>query len=360
MRLAGAADAARCAGEDRVPGAQGHTVAEFGDDPGEGEGHLAAGRVLQQPAVGLAPHPQADEVVDLVGRRQPGPERHGRVDALALEPLAAVRPLEIALGDVVGDEKAEDVVHGLRFGDRASVAADDQRDLGLVVPLGEEVGVVGDVVGRADDRVGALGEEGGMLGPPVRELSLAPALRLLEVVPVVPAGAQDVAVEAVQRGFQADLGRRHGPAGCRRTGRFEGFLAAADDVVGGAGLRRQHHDRLLGSVHDAGAPGAVDGQGREFHVAPFALSGSGPADDRARIDCMTAVKSTRHTFLALSQCGGGAVRGGGRGGVGTRAGCRRLLRCRTHARVRRPTAARAGSRRPVDTRSYTCRRERNG
>jgi len=44
-------DAAGRAGEQDIPGAQGHAVAELGDEPLEPEGHLLGRRVLQQLAL---------------------------------------------------------------------------------------------------------------------------------------------------------------------------------------------------------------------------------------------------------------------------------------------------------------------
>jgi len=138
---------------------------------------------------------QVVRVTHLVQGGDPRAEGHGGVDALALQPLPTMRPLQIALRNVVGDTEAEDVVEGLFLGYRPAVPADDECSLCLVVPLVGDLRVVGDVVMGTDDGVRALGEEGGAFRPLLRILSLALALGLFEVVPAVPARAENVPVE---------------------------------------------------------------------------------------------------------------------------------------------------------------------
>ncbi len=93
----------------------------------------------------------------------------------------------------LGDAQPEHVLPGPLFRDGPAVLADDQRDFGFIVPSGRDRRVERDVVERADHRARALGEERRMPRPLRWVLSIAFAPGFLEVVPVVPARAQDVA-----------------------------------------------------------------------------------------------------------------------------------------------------------------------
>ena len=55
------------------------------------------------------------DVLELVGRDQPGAERPEGGAALALHPLAAALRLEVALGDVVADAVAGHIGQRLGF-----------------------------------------------------------------------------------------------------------------------------------------------------------------------------------------------------------------------------------------------------
>ena len=66
--------------------------------------------VLAALAVDFEPQPQVLRVGHFVFGHQPGADRAERVAALALVPLAAAFDLELALGDVVHDAVAGDVV----------------------------------------------------------------------------------------------------------------------------------------------------------------------------------------------------------------------------------------------------------
>ncbi|MNT23529.1 hypothetical protein D3C72_1589500 [compost metagenome] len=218
MRVARIADAGRRAGNDKVARLQGHAEREFGNQFGNRKGHLGHRRVLHQFAVDQAL--QADLVrVDLVGGHQERAQRHGAVDALALQPLPAVAPLQVALRNVVGQAIAPHMLHGACRGNAAAVGADDQREFGLVVPPGRNAGVKRDVVARADQRVRALGEERRRLGAR-HVLPLAPAFAFQEVVPVVPANAEHVAPQPVQRRQQVQRAEREArqPAVAQRGG----------------------------------------------------------------------------------------------------------------------------------------------
>ena len=66
-------------------------------------------------AVDVEPHLQLLQVGDLVLGDEPGAERAERVVRLALGPLAEALDLEIALGDVVADAVAGDMVQRVGF-----------------------------------------------------------------------------------------------------------------------------------------------------------------------------------------------------------------------------------------------------
>ena len=72
---------------------------------------------------------------DLVLGHQPGADRAEGVAALALGPLAVALGLEGALGDVVGDAVAGDVVQRVGLRDVFRRLADDDAELDLPVGL---------------------------------------------------------------------------------------------------------------------------------------------------------------------------------------------------------------------------------
>src|SRR5262249_22247601 len=125
-------------------------------------------------AVHVEPHVEIVDVLDLVFRDQPGPERAEALAALALGPLAAALDLELPLGDVVADAIAGDGVERVLFRQVARAAPDHDRDLALPVELGRALRDHGVVVRAAqrgrrlleDDRL--LRDRGAGLGRVVR------------------------------------------------------------------------------------------------------------------------------------------------------------------------------------------------
>ena len=99
------------------------------------EDHGLGAAVLVAVAVDLEPHVEVLRVGDLVRGHQPGADRAEGVAALALVPLAAALDLEVALGDVVDDAIAGDVVHRVGFGDVAGLLADDDAEFDFPVGL---------------------------------------------------------------------------------------------------------------------------------------------------------------------------------------------------------------------------------
>src|SRR6185295_8266441 len=109
------------------------------------------------------PHVQRLRIAHFVPGHEPWPKRAEAVAALALVPGAAALDLEFALGDVVADEVAGDIVERLllRHIARRAADGDGQFDLpvGLLRVLGNGDGVVG-----AGDRTDSLREDNGFLG----------------------------------------------------------------------------------------------------------------------------------------------------------------------------------------------------
>ena len=99
----------------------------------------------------------------LVRGNKPRAERPKSLAALALGPLAGAFQLEGALGDVVGDAIAGDVIEGVLLRDIACAPADHHRELDFPVSLLRPLRQHGLVV-RADDAVRSLVEDDRLLG----------------------------------------------------------------------------------------------------------------------------------------------------------------------------------------------------
>src|SRR5690348_12071117 len=141
------ADPSRGAGEDHVAGEQRHGLGDVDDQVLDGVDHLAGAAELALLAVDRALDRQVGGVEV---RLHPGAERAGAVEALGAGPLLLAL-LHVAGRDVVGAGVAEDdVLHALAR-DLAAHAADDDGELGLVVQLAGERGVLDRVAG-ADHR----------------------------------------------------------------------------------------------------------------------------------------------------------------------------------------------------------------
>ena len=121
--------------------------------------HFAIEKIMVEVDAGLAalavdvePHRQLLHVRDFVLGDEPRAERAEGVVRLALGPLAAALDLEIALGDVVADAIAGDMVERVGFGDILGAGADDGGDLDFPVELGRAARLFDRVVGAAQRR----------------------------------------------------------------------------------------------------------------------------------------------------------------------------------------------------------------
>src|SRR6185312_5284136 len=108
-------------------------------------------------AVDLEPHPELLDVGDFIPCHQPRTERAKGVVRLALGPLAAALLLEVALGDVVADAIAGDMVERIGLRNVLRLAADDGSDLDLPVELGGAARLLDGIV-RARQRGVGLDE----------------------------------------------------------------------------------------------------------------------------------------------------------------------------------------------------------
>ena len=84
------------AGEEHISGLQSHSKRQLANELINTKGHLRCARALHELGVEMA---FEDDVLDvnLITRGDPRPERHGAIDTLALQPLAAVATLQISL-----------------------------------------------------------------------------------------------------------------------------------------------------------------------------------------------------------------------------------------------------------------------
>src|SRR6185312_13228553 len=112
-RLLAHADAGRRAGRDDVARLQRDEAADIADEMGGAEDHRLGAAGLHALAVDVEPHVQRLRIAHFVPGHEPWPKRAEAVAALALVPGAAALDLEFALGDVVADEVAGDIVERL-------------------------------------------------------------------------------------------------------------------------------------------------------------------------------------------------------------------------------------------------------
>src|SRR5262249_14646281 len=128
-----------------------HKLADIADNFVDTKDQISGIAVLPPLAVDLGPQRQLAGIGNLVGGNQPRPGRTEGVGALALGPLPAALDLKLALGDIVDDAIAGDMLAGVRLRDVTSEAADNDTELDLVIGL---LRVLRDdhVVVRAADR----------------------------------------------------------------------------------------------------------------------------------------------------------------------------------------------------------------
>ncbi len=229
------------AGEDDVAREQRHRLRDVDDQVLDGADHVARTAELALFAVDR----RLDrEVVGVHVGLHPGAQRAGGVEALGAGPLL-LAPLHVAGGDVVGAGVAKDDVTHALAGHLAAHAADDHGQLGLVVQLFGEGGVLDRVAG-ADHRGGGLEEGDRRLGDLVAEFG--------RVLRVVAAHGHDLVGE--HRGQQPDLVQRDLGARELEVGVRDALDDVEDEVTG-----------FHGALPLDGAEGdiAVDGEPGDAH-----------------------------------------------------------------------------------------------
>src|SRR6266702_1118312 len=127
-RLHARADTGRRARSDDVARQQRHKLRDVGNAFRHGEDHGRGRSGLTALAVDVEPHRQFLHVRYLILGHEPGPERTERVVRFALGPLTQTLDLEIALGYVVTDAVAGDMVERVGLGDVLGAGADDGGD----------------------------------------------------------------------------------------------------------------------------------------------------------------------------------------------------------------------------------------
>ncbi len=251
------ADAGRGAGDDDVAGQQRHEAADVGHQFGAAEDHVGGRAVLHAGAVQIQPEMQVLRIGDLVGGDQPRSERAEAVAALALVPLRAAFELVFALGDVVGDAVAGDVLERALDGNVPRDRTDDDRQFDFPVGL--------ERARRQQDRVARTADAGGGLHEEDRFARDRHA-GFPGVVAVVEADADDL----------ADAGERHAEARIAFHARQRFRRDAAQAVqplrrecrlVDGLDGRRQVAQLAL-AVDEAGLFAAIRAIAYELHRGP--------------------------------------------------------------------------------------------
>src|SRR5207302_7907884 len=128
-RLESGADPRWRPGRDHVAGIERHEMADIADDVVDPEDQIGGVAVLPALAIDLGPQRQLAGVGHLVGGDQPRADRAEGVGALALGPLAAALELEFALGDVIDEAIAGNVLWRVVHRDVARLGADDDTEL---------------------------------------------------------------------------------------------------------------------------------------------------------------------------------------------------------------------------------------
>ena len=123
------------AGGDDVAGVEREELAQVAHELLHREDHRPRRAVLHPLAVDFEPEFQVLRIGDFVFGDEPGAEWAEGVAAFAFVPEAAAVFLERALGDVVRDAVAGDVVEGLGFADVLGPLADDDAELDFPIGL---------------------------------------------------------------------------------------------------------------------------------------------------------------------------------------------------------------------------------
>src|SRR5450631_979439 len=155
---AGAYTGRRARGDD-VAGQQRHELRDVGNALGHREDHGTGGAGLAALAVDVEPHRQLLHVGYFVPGDEPGTERAEGVVRLALGPLTETLDLEVALGNVVADAVARDVIERVGLADIFGAGADDGGDLDFPVELGRAARLLHGIVGAGERGIGLEEED---------------------------------------------------------------------------------------------------------------------------------------------------------------------------------------------------------
>src|SRR5258706_2379456 len=137
---AGEADAFRRPRGEDVPGLERHSRRELGDEARQLEVQELGVRVLLRHAVHAAADAQV-RGIERVRGDDPWAHRARSVEALALVPLPAMAPLDVAPRDVVDHGVSPDVAHRVAFRYVLAAGADNDAELRFPVERGRDVGM---------------------------------------------------------------------------------------------------------------------------------------------------------------------------------------------------------------------------
>ena len=146
-RLHAGADAGRRARGDDVAGHQRHELRDVGNALRHREDHGRGRSGLAALAVDVEPHRQLLHVRDFILGDKPGADWSKGVVRFALGPLTEPLDLEIALGDVVADAVAGDMIERVGLADIFGAGADDGGDLDFPVELGRAARLLDRIIG---------------------------------------------------------------------------------------------------------------------------------------------------------------------------------------------------------------------
>src|SRR5258707_1176903 len=102
-----------CPRGDHIARAQAHEVTDVRDQVGDVEDHRAGVAALEAMSVDLEPQLEILRIADFIRRHEPGADGGKGVAPFALVPLTSALELKRALGDVIDDAEACDMVQRL-------------------------------------------------------------------------------------------------------------------------------------------------------------------------------------------------------------------------------------------------------
>ena len=121
-------------GKDEIARQEGRSLAQERNGLPDAEDLVFGRAVLHRVAVELGPDVEALRILDRLLRHDSRAVRRPAIKALSERPLAAaVLDLPVAMGDIIADSIAKDIIKGFVFGHIRSGLANDDDQLALVI-----------------------------------------------------------------------------------------------------------------------------------------------------------------------------------------------------------------------------------